>query len=313
MIESAALSEDAGSDAAAGDLARGAALQHRPWRSRRGLSSVLGAVERFLGAAGFERGPWLAVAFAAGIIAWFALPGAWQWLALLAGCLGSVIASLAAFAPAGRFAYLRQALASVGLLIAAGCLTVWLKSTLVGARPIERPIVAELTGVVLDREPQPAQQRVRLLLATHEPGSDRPIRVRVTLPLEQDRDALGENARVRVRARLMPPAPPMLPGAYDFARTAWFAGISATGSVLGQVTVLSPGDNGGWLERVQARLSQHVRERLRGSAGAIAAAFARAANATSTSPVTAKRPGMIRSARSPQSRSAEPIPARASS
>jgi competence protein ComEC len=66
----------------------------------------------------------------------------------------------------------------------------------------------------------------------------------------------------------------MLPGAYDFARTAWFAGISATGSALGSVTVLSVGESGGWFERTQARLSQHVRDRLSGSAGAIAAAFA---------------------------------------
>ena len=29
---------------------------------------------------------------------------------------------------------------------------------------------------------------------------------------------LAEGARVRLKARLMPPAPPMLPGSYDFAR-----------------------------------------------------------------------------------------------
>jgi competence protein ComEC len=67
----------------------------------------------------------------------------------------------------------------------------------------------------------------------------------------------------------------MLPGAYDFARTAWFAGIAATGSALGPVTVVAPGaGDAGWLERAQAALSRHVRERLHGSAGAIAAAYA---------------------------------------
>ncbi|MBW8754337.1 MAG: ComEC/Rec2 family competence protein [Sphingomonadales bacterium] len=274
MLESVAVPDETAPAVSTGDLARGAALQHRPWRRRSGLSSMLGAVERFLGAAGFDRAPWLAVGFAGGIAAWFALANRWQWLALLAGCLAVATASLTGFRAEGRFPYLRQAGAGLALLVAAGCVVVWAKSELVGARPIERPLVAEFSGIVLTREPQPAEARVRLLLATREPGSGRAIQVRVTLPLEQDVAGIGEGARIRLKARLMPPAPPMLPGAYDFARTAWFAGISATGSVLGPVTVLAPGAGGGWLERTQAMLSQHIRQRLTGSAGAIAAAFA---------------------------------------
>ncbi len=239
---------------------------------------MLGPAERFLSMAGFERGPWLAVAFAGGIAAWFALGNRWQWLALLAACLGLGVASLAGFRRDGRFPYLRQALAGVTLLVAAGCLTVWSKSELVGARPIARPMVAEITATVLDREPRPAEQRVRLLLATREPESGWAIRVRLTLPIVPGQAmpaGIGDaGARIRLRARLMPPAPPMLPGAYDFARTAWFAGIAATGSVLGPVTLIAPGEGGGWLERTQARLSEHVRSRLGGSAGAIATAFA---------------------------------------
>jgi competence protein ComEC len=235
---------------------------------------MLAAVERFLGAAGFERGPWLAVAFAGGIAAWFALVNRWQWLALLAACLAAALGGLAGLRGDGRFPYLRQALASAALLVGAGCLVVWAKSELVGARPIERPMVAEISGTVLDREPRPAEGRVRLLLATREPGSGRAIRVRVTVPLERDEAELGEGARVRLKARLMPPGPPMLPGAYDFARTAWFAGIAATGSALGPVTVTAPGEGGGWLQRTQAGLSAHVQRHLGGSAGAIATAFA---------------------------------------
>ena len=73
------------------------------------------AVEQFLGAAGFERGPWLAVAFAAGIACWFVLANAWQWLALLAACLGVCAASLAALRPEGRFPFFRQSLAALAL------------------------------------------------------------------------------------------------------------------------------------------------------------------------------------------------------
>ena len=133
--------------------------------------------------------------------------------------------------------------------------------------------MAELTGRVLARGEQPAEQRVRLLLATpsREPGGRR---VRVNLPLAKDRADIAAGAELKLKARLMPPAPPMLPGGYDFARAAWFQGISATGGVLGDVEVLRPATGGGWLEGLRTRLSRHVREQLDGSPGALAAAFA---------------------------------------
>ncbi len=255
-----------------------AALQHRPWRSLRGLSSALAmlvhAPERFLAGAGFDRAPWLAVGFAGGIAAWFALPDKWQWLTMLALCLAIGAASLAVWRADGGFPFLRAGLASISLAVAAGCLAVWAKSAAVGAPGIARPVVAQLSARVLEREEQPAEQRVRLMLATQEPVTGSPIRVRVNLPEGKDRPDIAVGAQLRLKARLMPPAPPMLPGGYDFARTAWFAGIAATGGVLGEVEVVRPGNAGGWLRRLQASLSRHIRERLAGSPGALAAAFA---------------------------------------
>jgi competence protein ComEC len=235
---------------------------------------MLEAVERFLASAGFDRAPWLAVAFALGIALWFDLPNSWSWLALIALCLSLAFGGFAAFRADGRFPFLRQAVIAVALTAAAGCATVWMKSALVGQPPIARPMVEMITATVIDRQEQPAERRVRLTVETREPETGRPIKVRLNLPEEADDVALGEGAQVRLRARLMPPAAPMLPGGHDFARTAWFSGLAATGSVLGDVEVLQPGGDGGWLGTVQAGLSRHVRERLDGSAGAIAAAFA---------------------------------------
>jgi len=69
------MGEDPGGPDASGDPPT------RLWQSARGLSSIAGAgaqwldpAERFLAEAGFDRAPWLAVVFASGIIAWFALP-----------------------------------------------------------------------------------------------------------------------------------------------------------------------------------------------------------------------------------------------
>lgn len=259
---------------AASDRLDSAALQHRPWRSRTALSSGLEALERFLANAGYDRGPWLAVGFAAGIALWFGLADRWQWLSLISLSLAIATASLSLLRSDGRLPHLRQAVATMALMLAAGCAAVWTKSSIVGQPGIARPIVAMISATVLDREERPAEDRVRLLLAIREPETGRAIRVRVNLPREDDRPDILEGARLRLRARLMPPAPPMLPGAYDFARTAWFQGISATGSVLGPVEISRSGEAGGWLRRTQVSLSRHVRGQLDGSPGAIAAAFA---------------------------------------
>src|SRR5690606_16248787 len=48
-----------------------AAVQKVHWRKRARLSSGADAAEAGLARAGFDRGPWLAVAFASGIGAWF--------------------------------------------------------------------------------------------------------------------------------------------------------------------------------------------------------------------------------------------------
>lgn len=269
MASEATLPENAGAD-----LAPGAALQHRPWPSGGGLSSVLARFERFLAGAGFDRGPWLAVAFAGGIAAWFWLDNRWQWLALLSGCVALAALGAGVFRAGGRFPYLRQAIAVIPLLVAAGCALVWAKSALVGEPAIARPVVERISAAVLDREERPAEARVRLILATREPESGRPIRVRLNLPAEFDRAGIAEGAVIRLRARLVPPAPPMLPGSYDFARTAWFAGLSATGSALGPVELVRPATTGSALSRAQAGLSRHVREQLGGSPGTIAAALA---------------------------------------
>lgn len=269
------MARDALPDVPLGDVPVGdAALQHGPWRKRVDLASGLSAIERFLARAGFARAPWLVVGFAAGIAAWFALPTAGWWVAfILAGC-GIAAGAMLLLREDGALPFLRQALAALTLALALGCGHVWVKSALVGAPPMVRPQAAELAGTVLSRQEQPAEGRVRLLLAMRDPESGRAIKVRLNVPLALDRAELRPGSEVLLRARLVPPAPPMLPGGYDFARAAWFQGIAATGSVLGDVTVVRAGSPGGGLEDVQRALSAHVRAQLPGSAGAIAAAYA---------------------------------------
>jgi competence protein ComEC len=237
------------------------------------LSSVADAVDGFLGRAGFDRGPWLAVALATGIAAWFALPGPGWWVAAMASGLIVALGALALWRGVEARSNLTLACVGAGLLVAFGVALIWTRSELAGAPPIARPGSMVVTGAVLERIEQPADERVRLVLATRE-QTGRAIKVRVNVPLESDDPALREGAVVRLKARLMPPAPPMLPGGYDFARAAWFEGYAATGSAQGTVHVLRPAASQPLLAPLQRRLSEHVRSQLGGSPGAIAAAFA---------------------------------------
>lgn len=175
-------------------------------------------------------------------------------------------------------AELRLAVTAAALVFAAGLAVVWARSEMVGAEPMDRPQVMRIEARVLGRDEQPAQERVRLILAIRDAGTGTARKIRVNVPNTEDGNLLGpdigEGAVIRLRVRLMPPAPPMLPGGYNFARSAWFQGFAATGSAIGDIEVIEPASAGGSVAKLQRRLANHVRSQLGGSPGSIAAAFA---------------------------------------
>lgn len=238
------------------------------------MSSVAERIERFLQRAGFDRGPWLVVALAAGISAWFLLDTPWQWASFIGACLLAYIAAAAIWRGDETRVAVRQAVLGMALMAALGTALIWSRSAIVGAPAIERPGVQMIAARILEREFQPAQDRVRLVLAMRNAETGNAQKVRVNVPLAQDDARLIEGATIRLRARLLPPAPPMLPGSYDFARAAWFKGYAATGSVLGEIEIVTEASQGGLLKEAQRELAAHVRSRIDGSSGAIATALA---------------------------------------
>ncbi|QZD95372.1 ComEC/Rec2 family competence protein [Qipengyuania gelatinilytica] len=247
----------------------------RPWRMRALLSRFGDGIEAFLGNSGFDRGPWLVVALAAGIGSWFVLGEPWQWMGAIGLALLVSIASQASFSRRDERAGLRLAGSALGIAFALGMALIWVRSEMVGAEPIARPALMQLDARILDREEQPAEGRVRLVLAVRDAENARPLKLRVNVPAARDDASFREGARVRLRARLMPPSPPLLPGAYDFARSAWFKGYAATGSLVGDVELVEPAPPAsGLIASIQRSLSGHVREHLDGPSGTIAAAFA---------------------------------------
>lgn len=250
-----------------------AAPQH-PWQRLGNLSSLADACESFLQRAGYERGSWLAVAFAAGIATWFLLPDRTGWLVAIGLAAGGGAIGWLHWRRNDTRAVLRVAAVALSLAFVLGISTIWARSAMVGTAPIARPFIGQIEGRILAREEQPAEQRVRLTLAIREPGTARAVKVRVNLPQDRDRAGLAEGSLIRVGVRLLPPAPPLVPGGYDFARRAWFDGLAATGSAYGEVAVVEPGASAGAVAQGQRALSAHVRSQLGGSPGAIAAAFA---------------------------------------
>jgi competence protein ComEC len=233
------------------------------WASR--WAAHAGDIEARLEAERERIGLWLPVALGTGIAAWFALPAQIHWIGLLLLLAGGLLAGL-------LIGWQRR----LGRMVAIGCavmmlglLLVWARATLVAAPVLARPVITEFPALVERVEPLPARGQVRIL-ARPQRRADLPPRVRLTLRTEQAAGLVGGET-VGVRARLMPPPPANLPGGYDFAQRAWFDGIGAVGTVLGEVT-RTPG-GGESVQPLRNRLSGHIQRQVDGSAGGIAAAF----------------------------------------
>ena len=214
---------------------------------------------------------WAPVALGAGIALWFALADAAAWrLALL--LLGAGSAAALAVQRGGRAA---RAVGMACGLAALGLGLVWWRAERVAAPVLTRPVIATLVASVERIEPLPPRGLVRLTLAIETMQAARPTpvpkRARLNLAVEDAPGGLSEGAVLRFRARLLPPPPAAVPGAYDYARVAWFAGIGATGRALAPVAVLRPGPPRAGL---RTALAEHIRAQLPGSAGGVAAALA---------------------------------------
>jgi len=67
-----------------------------------------------------------------------------------------------------------------------------------------------------------------------------------------------------------------VPGGYDFARTAWFKGIGATGRAFGAPRIVARDRGGGFWATLggwRQCLNAHVLSRVEGAEGAVAASF----------------------------------------
>ncbi len=230
-------------------------------------------LERWAEAERTQIGAWIPVMLGTGIALWFVLPDPRAWTAAL--CMAAACGLAAAtWANGGRMA---RMVWTAALAITVGLVLAWLRAESVAAPILPRPVMAEMVAHVDGIDRLAARRMVRVMLRPVLARDGRgqalalPPRIRLSLDQEDVPAGLGPGAVIRLRARLMPPAGPIAPGGYDFARAAWFQGIGATGRGLAPVTILSPTPQGSGLRQ---RLSMRITERVSGSAGGIAAALA---------------------------------------
>jgi competence protein ComEC len=196
---------------------------------------------------------WTPVAFGLGAALYFALPreplSVLAWLALTLAVLGliaalrlggraSVALGLAAFLAAG-FGIAKLRVDHVKAPVAPA-----------GGRP------ARVEGWVLDVA-APGQGGQRLLIAPYaiegfEPRAT-PIRLRITLRDAGQIPAPG--SPIRLLALINPPPQPASPGAYDFARDAYFDSVGGVGLALGAPEAWAPDAPPPWRLRLAMRIN----------------------------------------------------------
>ena len=212
---------------------------------------------------------WLPVALAAGIALWFALPWAPWRLAAAAGALalaaGLAIIGLRPLALGAAFVLAGMGAAEYRVAVNDHPVLAGRQFAVVSGR-IEsvEPLAFGQTRLII--VPEPGQTL---------PGGVQRLRLRLRLGLRGDHAPIGAGAVISVRALLSPPPGMAVPGGYDLARRAWFDGLGASGVAVGPIRILAQPRPGPaqWLAGVREALQTLITTRMRGEAGAVAAAF----------------------------------------
>lgn len=215
------------------------------------------------------------VAMGVGILAYFALPSepaAWVGATVALSALAAAMLLRSLVLP--RLLLLLLAAAGFGFAAAQ-------------ARTASLPAIAEVparavivTATVEQVEALSDGRRVRIgEVRLGEEAFPRDIRVRLR---DTDAAALEPGDSIRIRALLRAPAPPAMPGGFDFQRHAYFAGLGAVGTALGPVELVERGTERG-VARALASLRQQVLARVSaavpGPEGAVAGALLTGARA----------------------------------
>lgn len=218
--------------------------------------------------------PWLAVAFGAGVLLFFAAEGR---PALWAPATGGGVALAAAIALRRHPA---AGVVAIGLTaLFAGFAAGVIRQDSVHAPALDRLRIAKVSGFIeaVDERDEGARLVLRVHAIAGLTADTAPRRVRVTV---RESGALKPGDFIAATARMLPPPEPARPGGYDFARDAYFRGIGAVGSIVGKVEQPAPPHPPDRALRIAAAvdtarnaLTRRIADAIGGPAGAVAAAL----------------------------------------
>ena len=218
----------------------------------------------------------LPVFMAAGVVAYFALPGE-PGFPLLLGIVVLLLAACWLFRAAPAWLLGAGALLAFMLGVGSAKIETWRAGTAV----LGSEVTSRVTGQVVRIEPQ-ANGRFRLILdvlATERPQLRyAPERVRLTA--RKVPPDLRPGDVVNGLARLMPPSGPVRPGSYDFSFVSYFGGIGALGffmtepeRVLADRHVSITARMARSLESVRLALAERIRSQVAGAEGEVVVAM----------------------------------------
>jgi competence protein ComEC len=218
---------------------------------------------------------WFPVLVGAGIGVYFWLmaePPLWLGVSALAVSGASAAAALRA----GRLGAMSLAALALSLGFAAAEFQSWRVAAPILAHRMG-PVAIEGRLVAVD--PLPEGTRITLEPQRIERLDPAQLPARIRVRLRRDLVDAIPGDWLRLKAVLLPPPAPAMPGAYDFQRRAYFDRLGAVGFALGVPERMAPPDGAGpgrWrlaVESLRATVTARIRAALPGSEGAIAAAL----------------------------------------
>ena len=154
--------------------------------------------------------------------------------------------------------------------VAAGFAVATWKTARIAHGVLARPMFSvSLTGFVETRDIRERTDRFVLRVVTMESARGTTKLERVRLSVRKG-TAPAVGSFVELKARLQPPLAPLRPGSYDFGRDMFFAGIGASGFVMGAIKTAEPPGSGGLSLRYAAfmqGLRDAIDARIRNDAG----------------------------------------------
>ena len=173
--------------------------------------------------------PWVPVAFGTGIAFYFAADH--EPVLSVAALVAIALCAVAVLLRRQKFFPIAVMIAAV----AAGFAIATWKTARIAHGVLARPMFSvSLTGFVETRDIRERTDRFVLRVVTMESARRTTKLERVRLSVKKG-TAPEVGSFVELKARLLPPLSPVRPGSYDFSRDMFFAGIGASGFVMGAI------------------------------------------------------------------------------